>query len=380
MSGEVPAPLRRPSERRGHPVLGQGARLVGADDLRGPERLDRAQPLDDCAAGGELAGAGGQGQGDDRQQRLRDQPDEQADGEDDRVGDRQARPNGGDGDECDRARDGNGGDQASDLANLDLERGLVGGDALREAGDPAELGVHPGGEDDGPGAPLGAGRARERQVVGIQERCAGNGSARAFDCHRFPGQSRHVDLQRALDQSRVGRNPVALPDDQEVARDEAGRLDRGPPPVPHNRRRLRQERGKRLDRAFGLDLLGEREDRVDHDHDDDRDRDRQDPRDPGEDGRRRQQQRQGMGELPHQFRQVASASPPADRVRPELHQPPLRLPLAEPVRPRAQPLEELVERALGVDALQVPGHATSHRRRGSAAGSARAASVRQIGA
>ena len=87
-----------------------------------------------------------------------------------------------------------------------------------------------------------------------------------------------------------------------------------------------------------------------------------------------------MGELPHQFRQVALASPPADRVRAELHQPPLRLPLAEPVRPRAQPLEELVERALGVDALQIPGHATAHRRRGSAAGSASAASVRQSGA
>ena len=70
---------------RAHPVLGQRPGLVGADDRRRAERLDRAQPLDERAAAREARHADRERERDRRQQPLGHVGDDQADREGDRV-------------------------------------------------------------------------------------------------------------------------------------------------------------------------------------------------------------------------------------------------------------------------------------------------------
>ena len=53
------------------PILGERARLVGGDDRRAPERLDRGQPANDRTPRGHLASAQREGDGDRRRQTLR---------------------------------------------------------------------------------------------------------------------------------------------------------------------------------------------------------------------------------------------------------------------------------------------------------------------
>ena len=80
-SPRPPRPSRRPSSRstspesvqiarRAHPVLGQRARLVRADDRGRPECLNGAQPFHECAATGQRCHADGERKGDRRQQAL----------------------------------------------------------------------------------------------------------------------------------------------------------------------------------------------------------------------------------------------------------------------------------------------------------------------
>ena len=78
---EVDLAERRPHARGAHPVLGQGARLVGADDGRRAERLDRREPLDERALPGELGHPDGERERDRRQQPLGDVGDDQTDRE-----------------------------------------------------------------------------------------------------------------------------------------------------------------------------------------------------------------------------------------------------------------------------------------------------------
>ena len=104
------SPPRGPDGGDAHPVLGQGAGLVGADDRGGPQGLHRRQPLDQGAAAGHLAHPDGQRQGDGGQQSFRDVGDQQPDREAGRRGhaqpggqaDRQERDPGPYGDERDQ--------------------------------------------------------------------------------------------------------------------------------------------------------------------------------------------------------------------------------------------------------------------------------------
>jgi hypothetical protein len=91
-----------------HPVLCEGAGLVGADDGGGAEGLYRTEPLDEGSAAGHLADA--EGEGDGGQQSLRDVGDQQPDC---KTGGRgYAQPGGqADGQECDPGPDGDEADQ-----------------------------------------------------------------------------------------------------------------------------------------------------------------------------------------------------------------------------------------------------------------------------
>ena len=141
---EVELPERRPDPDRPHPVLGQRARLVGADDVGGAERLDRAQPLDERAAAGEHRHADGERERDRRQQALGDVGDDQADREVERVLERQAGDEPADRQEREADEHGDERDQPGDAAHLPLERAQLRLDPLGERGDPAELRLHAG--------------------------------------------------------------------------------------------------------------------------------------------------------------------------------------------------------------------------------------------
>ena len=146
---EVERLRRRPDVGDAHAVLGQRAGLVGADHVGRAERLDRAQALDDRAAPHELAHPDRERERDDRQQSLGHVADEQADGEDDRVADRQAGAEHGERDERDAdRRTAISGDEPSHPADLALERALLALHALGQRRDAPELGAHPGREDD----------------------------------------------------------------------------------------------------------------------------------------------------------------------------------------------------------------------------------------
>ena len=148
-----------------HPVLGQRPGLVGADDACRSERFDGAQALDDRAAADQLARADGKCQGDYRQQAFGHESDQQSDGEDDRVANRESGDKGRDRHERRGREDGDQRDQPGDLAHLPLERRFVALNALGEARDPPQLGLHPGREDDGASLSLGAGGTGKDQVA-----------------------------------------------------------------------------------------------------------------------------------------------------------------------------------------------------------------------
>ncbi len=151
-----------------HPVLGDGARLVGADHRRRAERLDGREPLDERPPRGELTHADGQRQRDRRQEPLGHVRDEQADREDHRIADREAGDERADRDEREAHGHGDERDQPCDARDLLLQRACHLTHALRERGHPAELGGHARVEHDGPRLAGGAARAAEDQVGALE--------------------------------------------------------------------------------------------------------------------------------------------------------------------------------------------------------------------
>ena len=155
----------RPGPGDAHPVLGERAGLVGADDRRGPERLHRGQPLDQGTPAGHLPHPDRQRERDRGQQPFRDVRYQQPDREADRGG--QAQPGG----QADRQERQAGADrdernQPGRPLDLVLERALLAPDALAQRGDAAELGAHPGRGDHGLRLAARALAPAEHQVPG----------------------------------------------------------------------------------------------------------------------------------------------------------------------------------------------------------------------
>ena len=264
---EVDLAERRPDARRAHPVLGQGAGLVGADHGRRAERLDRREPLDERALSGELGHPDGECERDRRQKPLGDVGDDQTDREAGGVVEGEA------GDEpADRQKgkprgDGDDGDQPGDAPHLQLERARLRLDPFRERGDPPELGLHPGCVDERGRLTRDDRGAAEDQVTRLEQlpapRLVSRGAQHRL---RLARQRREVDVERPFDQPRVRGDSLALLDEQYVAGHELGRMHERTLAVPANRGLLRQVRTQRLDRALGLALLRKGESGVEDDH------------------------------------------------------------------------------------------------------------------
>jgi hypothetical protein len=172
--------------------------------------------------------------------------------------------------------DGHQRDQLGGPVDLALERRWLVDHRLRQRRDPPELGVHPGAVDHGLRIATRAQRAREREVLGLQRRgrrVRALGAAR--DGLGLAGQRRHVDLHGAGDQARVGREPVALGEQQQVAGHERRGLDLHERAAAPHACVGGQQVAKRLGRMLRLPLLREGERGVQDDHHHDRHGERQ---------------------------------------------------------------------------------------------------------
>ena len=296
---EVERLRRSPDRGDAHPVLGQRAGLVGADHVRRAERLDGAQALDHRAAAHQLANADRERERDHRQQALRHVAHEQADREHHRIGDRAGR----------RANTASGTNAApvtkaiSAISQATCRTCVSSGLSSRStrsdsaAMRPSSVCIPVANDERSRGA-LRAGRAREHQLAGLEQRHLGVQHVRGAERRqRLAAERRQVDLDAPGEQSRVRRDAVALLDHQHVSWHQPRGLDRllllrraAPSRSPAGS-------GQRLDRSLGLQLLGEREARVDQDHHDDRDGDRDDPRRPGQRRGDPEEQRERVDEL-----------------------------------------------------------------------------------
>jgi hypothetical protein len=119
------------------------------------------------------------------------------------------------------------------------------------------------------GAAAGAARAGEDEVTRLEHDVGLGLACLACDRHGLAGQRRRVDLQASCDQSRVGRDPVALVEEDDVAGHELAGIYELAPFVAEDGDRVRQKCRQCLDRPLGLVLLQEREDGVEQDDGDD---------------------------------------------------------------------------------------------------------------
>ncbi len=315
-----------PDRGDSHPVLGQGSGLVRADHVRRAQRLHRAEALDDRAAAHQLADADRQRQRDHRQQSLGDVADQEAHREDDGVGEGQPRAEHAERHEGHSHQEGDERDEPRDPAHLGLQRAVVPLDPLRQRRDSSELGLHARREDHGLPVALRARGPGEHQVARLQQ-----GHVRIEELsrpehrHRLAAERREVHLDPAAEQPRIGRYAVAFLDHEHVAGHEARRLDDLLVSVAEHLRVRGQELRQRLDRPLRVNLLGEREARVDHDDRDDCDGHGHDSRRPGEGRRRPEQQGKGMGELARQLPRPSPPGPAHQHVGPVLQKPALCL-------------------------------------------------------
>ena len=172
------------------------------------------------------------------------------------------------------------------------------------------------------------------------------------------GQGREVDLERPLEQLCVGRNAVALAEQEHIARNEPRCLDELRAPVADNGGLHGQVAGKRLDGALGLPLLRERKQRVEDDHRQDRDPEHGRAGQEGKADCDPQQERQRMGELLDELARPAAPTQPHELVAAVDDEPPLDLPARKALRVRAQ----VTLAKLGAHARLRPGR-RAHRER-----------------
>ena len=318
--------VRGPRCDRAHPVLGQRPSLVGTDHIGRPERLDGAQALDQSATAREHAHGDRERERDHRQQSLGHVAGQQPDREHDAVFDRKPGPEDRDRNERNRHPHRDPSDQPSDPTHLPLERAGLLLDTLGQRRDPTKLGVHAGREHHRLGLATGARRTTKHKVAGDQARNVRILQfGRSQHRYRLARERRKVDLDRARQQPHIGRDPLALLQQHDISRDQLNRLNHPRGAVANNGGALGHVPGQRLDRALSLQLLSERERRVQNDHEHDRDPDGLAADQERQPSCQPQQQRQRMGQLTRKLARPLGAAAASQRVGAVLDQPAVRL-------------------------------------------------------
>jgi hypothetical protein len=261
-----------------HLVLGQRARLVGADDRGGAQGLDRRQLLDDGAPAGHASHAESEDDGQDGRQSLGHGRDGQRYAEQQDlhevarlldVGRQHDRP-----DDHDRDDDHRDAERPADPIDLPLERRALLLGALEEGRDATHLGAHPGRGHHRATAAPGHGRPAEHHVHAVaQRRRCRKGRGVLGDRLALAGQRRLGNDQRCrLDQAGVRADGVALAQDEEVAGHDVGGRDADLPSVPNHAGGRRGHPLQRRHRLLRLPLLHEPQHGVRDDDDGDHDR------------------------------------------------------------------------------------------------------------
>ena len=203
-----------------------------------------------------------------------------------------------------------------------------------------------------PGVALGAGGSREDQLPSLLQRDAGvHQVGGAKGRHGLPREGGEIHLYPAGHQSCVGRDAVALLDHEHVAGHQAARLEQLLPAIAENLGLGRQVAGESLDRALGLELLREREARVDEDHHHDRDRDGHDAGHQRQSGGHPQEQCERVHKLGDELSRPAASTPADEHVRPVLGQPAFGLAGGETRWGSPQVAHERVDLLRGVDEI-----------------------------
>ena len=153
----------------GHPVFGQRAGFIGADDRDRAERFDGGKFADECLTFQHALRAERERDGDDGGQAFGHDGDGNADRGQQHVADFIAAPNADDKNQ--RSNDhANKGEFFSKRVETTLKRSLFFFDALDHVRDFAEFGVHARGDDECESAPLGDDRAHVGHVATVAQR------------------------------------------------------------------------------------------------------------------------------------------------------------------------------------------------------------------
>ena len=256
---------------RRHLTDGESPGLVGADHLRTAERLDRGQASDERVTSHHARDAERQRNRDDRGETFGDCRDGEAHGREEELEGRQPA--------CDAEDEHQHDDRracpeqaAGDLVEAPLERRVAARRRLEQAGDATDLGLHAGGDDDGPPGPARHAGAEEHHAAAVGERCL-DAAHRGVLLDRFglAGQRCLVGPQHGrVNQPRIGRNQISRVDEEQVAAyDVTTRDDFCPSVADYSRTRCGHSR-ERGDRLLGAVLLEEPDDGVEDDDGDDR--------------------------------------------------------------------------------------------------------------
>ena len=294
--GDLGDGIRRPRLHHRHLVAGEGAGLVGADDGRGPQRLDGLEVAHQHRAPCHLLGTPGEGERHGRQERLGDERDGHADREDESLGRLPAQQQ-GEAEEHRPHRHRDHGDQPDDASQFTgqgrhrlrrLRR------QSRDLGQPGRLARRIDVDVD---LPLDHERPGEHRVP----RAERHGLALAR-------QHRRVDLERGRHtHDAVSGDPVSGTEDQSVAHHHVGGVHLLLPPVAQHGDERRQQGGEPLGRPVGTALLDEREHGVEHDDGDDR---HAQLRDPGHRGQHRRDPEHDREEVRELVEEAADGRPP----------------------------------------------------------------------
>ncbi len=280
-----------------HDALCQGPGLVGANDGGRAESLHRRKTFDQRTSAGHRADTGGQCKGDGGQQPFRDVRYQQPDREDSSLSPGQSshhpkRKKRDPDAECD------GRDQISDAPDLTFQWAVTGRAAPGQRRDPADLGMCAGGVDNRFGRSTDAARAAEYQHRRVQyPRRTVHDVREPLHRRRFPGQRRHVQFQIAAHQSAIGRYPVALVQQHDIAGDNVRGRHRAHQPGAAHPGLRRQVPSQCLDGPTGLAFLQECESGIQPDDDQDGPGQLHRTCDVGQHRREQQQHGQRMSEL-----------------------------------------------------------------------------------
>ena len=256
---------------RRHLVAGERAGLVGADDRRGSQGLDRRQPAHDRVAGRHALHADGKRDRDDRRQSFGYDADGKSNDGDEGVRPGIVAHQDGEGEQEGGPAQRHPGELPAEVVDLPQQRR---GELLHLAeqlADAADL-RHGSGRDGNAGALSRHDQsARESHAAAVAERSVRrNGSFVLLRRHGLAGQNGLVDQKTAcLDESEVGGNAIAGLDQHDVAGHDLRRRHADALAVPHDVGTGGDHVADGGERILGLALLHEADQGVHNHHDDD---------------------------------------------------------------------------------------------------------------